>query len=415
MKYKFIFFLFIFPFCINAQDIEYAREVIKILSSEQFHGRGFTNNGEKIAAKYLKEELVKLNVKSFNNNYFQDFNISVNTIPSKINLIIDENELIPGEDYIISNSSGKCKGIFPIKKIDSTFFTNFVLKDYSKTFIVIDKNDFKSEDLKKGYKLIKYTNFVKARGIIDVVNSNTLQTQSKLANNWVNIQIKKEKFDSLSENITIKFKNKFYKKYQTQNVIGYVEGEVDTFILFGAHYDHLGNMGKRAYFPGANDNASGCAMVLNLAKHYVSSDFKPHYSMAFIFFSAEEVGILGSEYFSENPIIPLSKIKFFFNLDMVGTGEEGIKVVNGSVLKKEFEMLVNINEKNNYLKKVSPRGEAMNSDHHYIYQKGVKSVFIYTLGGYSEYHNIYDIESSLKLTKFESLFRLIRDFSDIYR
>ncbi len=410
-----VFLLFVFPFCLFSQDIEYARQVISELSSKEFHGRAYTNKGDKIAADYIKQELIKLNIKAVNNSYFQEFNISANTITSKIQLKIDDNKLVPGEDFVILNSSEKCKGKYILKKIDTSFFSNPVFQDYSKTFIVIDINDFKTKEQKEAFHLLKYTNFVKARGIIDISKSKPSQIQSQKANNFVTIELCKEKFNTNSQTISIGFRNKFHKKYTTQNIIGYIEGKVDTFIMFGGHYDHLGDMGKYTFFPGANDNASGCAMILNLAKYYSNLKTKPYYSIAFVFFSAEELGILGSKYFSENPVIPLSKIKFFFNLDLVGTGEEGIKVVNGSILKKEFNLLTSINKKNNYLPKISPRGEAMNSDHYFIHKKGVKSVFIYTLGGYSEYHNIYDIAETLKLTGFENLFKLLIDFVDTYK
>lgn len=415
MKIFGLLLILLLPVRYFAQDTIYARQVVAKLSSPEFHGRGFTNNGDKIAAEYLKNELDSNKVKAFDGNYFQNFDFSINTLPSKLKVKLDDKELIPGSDYVVSNSSGKCSGNFSLLIIDSINVRNQINKDLSKTFIVIDSKDFESKKQKDIFLGLKYGNILKAVGVVDISNSKPQQGQSQEAMNFVSIDISKEKFDASAKTISISFKNKFYKKYTSQNVIGYVEGEVDTFIMFGGHYDHLGNMGPTVYFPGANDNASGCAMILNLARHYGNLDYKPHYSMMFVFFSAEEVGILGSKYFSENPPVPLSKIKFFFNLDLVGTGEEGIKVVNGSVLKKEFETLVNINEKNNYLAKVSPRGEAMNSDHYYIYNKGVKSVFIYTLGGYSEYHNIYDIESTLKLTEFADLFKLIRDFADIYR
>ena len=133
--------------------------------------------------------------------------------------------------------------------------------------------------------------------------------------------------------------------------------------------------------------------------------------MAFLFFSGEEAGLYGSSYFSQEPLFPLNKIKILINFDMVGTGSDGVKVVNGSVFKNEYDKLVEINKKNNYLKTVAIRGEAANSDHYYFYKKGVKSIFIYTLGNeHKEYHTIGDRSETLPLTKYESLFHLTLDF-----
>jgi aminopeptidase YwaD len=130
-------------------------------------------------------------------------------------------------------------------------------------------------------------------------------------------------------------------------------------------------------------------------------------------FTGEEVGILGSTYYTEHPLFPLSKIKVELNLDMVGTGDEGIMLVNGAVFEKEYNTLVKINDEKKYLKKIGKRGEAAISDHHPFYKNGVKSFFIYTLGGTSEYHNMLDVAKTLPLTEYEDLFRLLTDFVNV--
>ena len=202
-------------------------------------------------------------------------------------------------------------------------------------------------------------------------------------------------FDKPITKLTIDVKNKFYKAYKSQNVIGYIKGEVDSFLVFTAHYDHLGKLGERATFYGANDNGSGDAMVLNLADYY--SHHKSHYTMVFMFFSGEEVGLLGSIYNALHPVFDLKKVKFLMNLDMVGTGQEGIRIVNSTVFKKEYDLLNKINSNKKYLVEIKKRGEAANSDHYPFYAKGVPAFFIYTLGGSKQYHNIYDKPDQLSL------------------
>ena len=140
---------------------------------------------------------------------------------------------------------------------------------------------------------------------------------------------------------------------------------------------------------------------------------KPKFTMVFLFFSAEEAGLLGSEYFTLHPLVELSRIKLMLNLDMVGSGDKGITVVNGSIFKKDFDILDSLNKVNHYLVKVNSRGEAKNSDHYYFYSHGVKSLFIYSMGEYSEYHNIYDRAESLDLNGFENLFKLITSFVNL--
>ena len=106
----------------------------------------------------------------------------------------------------------------------------------------------------------------------------------------------------------------------------------------------------------------------------------------------------------------LESIRFQINLDICGTGDEGIQVVNGSVLRPEFERLVAINDHFALLEKVKSRGERCNSDHCPFYLRGVPAFFIYTLGGARHYHDVYDTEEALTLSEFEDLHRLLTHF-----
>jgi len=99
-------------------------------------------------------------------------------------------------------------------------------------------------------------------------------------------------------------------------------------------------------------------------------------------------------------------------MDIMGTGEEGITVVNGSVFKTEFDKLKEINTQHNFIKDVKIRGKAANSDHYFFAENGVKACFIYTMGGIKAYHDIYDRAETLPLNEFENLFKLITKFGD---
>ncbi|MEN8203855.1 MAG: M20/M25/M40 family metallo-hydrolase, partial [Bacteroidota bacterium] len=164
------------------------------------------------------------------------------------------------------------------------------------------------------------------------------------------------------------------------------------------------------YFPGANDNASGIAMILNLAKHF--SENPPAYSMVFMALGAEEIGLLGAKAFTEDPTFDLDRIKFLVNFDLAGTGDEGIKVVNATVHQREFDLLSVLNTEKDLLPAVSSRGPACNSDHCMFHQKGVPSFYIYTLGGIQAYHDIYDRYETLPLTEFVDYCTLMISFFD---
>ncbi len=255
-------------------------------------------------------------------------------------------------------------------------------------------------------------NTCKAKAIVALKDKLTWSVAQSL-NDYPLIEVLRKSVNRPKE-ISFVIENNLIQAHQSQNLIGYIEGteHPDSFIVFSAHYDHLGQMGKDVYFPGANDNASGCAMLLNLAKYYSVPERKPKCSVAFIAFCGEEPGLLGSKYYTEHPLFPLKNIKFLLNMDIMGTGEEGITVVNGSLFKKEFDKLKEINSENNFIKDVKIRGKAANSDHYWFSENGVRACFIYTMGGIKAYHDINDKAETLPLNEFEDLFKLITNFGE---
>jgi Zn-dependent M28 family amino/carboxypeptidase len=168
-------------------------------------------------------------------------------------------------------------------------------------------------------------------------------------------------------------------------------------------------MGKDTYFPGANDNASGISLLLNLAHYYASHPAK--YSIGFICFAGEEAGLLGSKYYTENPLVPLKNIRFLINTDLAGTGDEGITVVNATEFPREFAYMNAINDEDKLLIKIYPRGKAANSDHYFFTEKGVPAFFFYTMGGIKAYHDVFDKAETLPLNEHEDLFKLIVQFN----
>ncbi len=103
---------------------------------------------------------------------------------------------------------------------------------------------------------------------------------------------------------------------------------------------------------------------------------------------------------------------FVTNVDLVGTGNEGITVVNATEFPKEFNLLNRINDSTKYLVKINARGKAANSDHYWFTEKGVPAFFIYTLGGIKAYHDVFDKAETLPLNKYNDLFKLIVNFNE---
>jgi hypothetical protein len=295
--------------------------------------------------------------------------------------------------------------------LDSNKLKAFYKHDYNRAFILVDDSGVIDKKEKEVWESIKLNPF-KARGLIILCDKLTEETSETVGDYAILNALRKSPFRNATT-MSIDVKNSLIKSFPTQNIIGYIKGNVrpDSFIVFTAHYDHLGIMGD-IYFPGANDNASGIAMLLSLARYYSQHHDSLRYSVAFMAFTGEEIALLGSKYYTEHPLFPLSNIRFLINMDIMGTGDEGITVVNGTIYKAAFSDLVKINDQQHLLKLVKPRGETANSDHYFFYKNQVPSIFIYTMGGIKAYHDIYDRRETLPLTDFDEVFKLLRQFTE---
>ena len=171
MKISLIFIFVFYCFSGYSQDINYAHQVMKQLCSPEFHGRGYVEKGDKIAAEYISEQLKKWNVKQINNSYFQPFRISVNTFPKTIFASVDTTQLNLGEDFMIISNSGSCNGTYNLVRLTNENLNNLKTQDLSKSFIVIDTSTIlnKTKETLDSIFLIRKSNSLHARGIIDVI------------------------------------------------------------------------------------------------------------------------------------------------------------------------------------------------------------------------------------------------------
>jgi aminopeptidase YwaD len=377
MKFKLTLSLLFITTIAGAQDIAFARKMIDTLTSPYFWGRGYTKNGAGKATLFLTDQFKQYGLTPMSGKSFvQPFSYPVNTYPGKMEVAINGVVLVAGRDFIIRPDTRGVKGEGTLVKTDSTHYQD-------------DKN----------------------RVIVELQDKLTWSAEQTVVDYTV-IQVDKKQLKGIPQTISTNIESEFVSNFKTGNICGMVKGTVkpDSVIVFTAHYDHLGGMGNSVYFPGANDNASGVTQVLTMAKYYARHP-QP-YTMAFILFSGEEAGLVGSKYFTEHPLIPLKNIRFLVNLDLEGTGIDGITVVNATIYPNEFNMLRQISDKYQLLPKVNPRGKAANSDHYLFTEKGVPAFYMYTLGGIKAYHDIYDISATLPLTQYEHLFNLLLKFND---
>ena len=377
MKIFFIIVIILSGINTKAQDISYNRKIVDTLASSNFWGRGYTKDGMQKAADFLAKEFKNLGLKPLDQkNYLQKFTYSANTFPGNMEVTVNDKKLLPGVDFLVSADSHSNKGKGKLEQKDSVTF--------------IDAAD---------------------KIIVTLENKLTWDASQK-EENYTIIQLDKKRFLEIPTSIKVNIENKFIKKFDAANICAMVTGaqKPDSFIFITAHYDHLGGMGRDTYFPGANDNASGVALLLSLAKYYAMHPQK--YSIGFILFAGEEIGLLGSKYYTEHPIVPLKNIRFLTNTDLAGTGEEGITVVNASVFPKEFALMNKINGDNKYLVSIGARGKAANSDHYWFTELGVPSFFFYTKGGIAAYHDVFDKAATLPLNEQADLMQLMIKFHD---
>ncbi len=370
------FFLFVSSF-LYSQDISYNRKIVDTLSSPSFWGRGYTKDGMKKAADYLANQFKVLGLKPLHKkNYLQKFTYPANTFPAAMDVTINGARLTAGKDFIVSADSRGINASGKLKQKDSVTFIN------------------------------------KENSILVTLEKKLTWSAAQEVSNFTLIQLDKTKFTELPTFINVNIENKFVKKFDAANICAMVAGiaKPDSFIFITAHYDHLGGMGRDTYFPGANDNASGVALLLSLAQYYVTHPQK--YSIGFILFAGEEIGLLGSKYYVDNPIVPLKNIRFLSNTDLAGTGVDGITVVNATEFPTEFALMQKINSDNKYLKAINARGKAANSDHYFFTENGVPAFFFYTLGGIAAYHDVYDKATTLPLTEQVDLLQLLIKFNE---
>lgn len=204
-----------------------------------------------------------------------------------------------------------------------------------------------------------------------------------------------------------------------RNVIGFIDNEAENTIVIGAHYDHLGfgdegslHAGKKAIHNGADDNASGVAVMLNLAKKLMKGNINNNY--LFIAFSGEEMGLLGSNYFTKNPTIDASKINYMINMDMVGRLKaDSTLAVYGTGTSPMFKQVLKAH--NNRFKLIQKESGVGPSDHTSFYNINVPVLHFFT-GQHSDYHKPTDDAEKLNYEGMETisnyLFNIISDLDD---
>lgn len=183
------------------------------------------------------------------------------------------------------------------------------------------------------------------------------------------------------------------------NVIGFIDNGAKTTVVIGAHYDHLGMGGEGSLYRdgdaihnGADDNASGVAVMLELAYRIKTSDLKGQ-NYLFMAFSGEEMGLLGSNYFTKNATIDLSTVSYMINMDMVGRlNDESVLAINGVGTSPRWNQIINATNKD--FKLATTDSGVGPSDHTSFYLNDIPVLHFFT-GQHEDYHKPGDDANKL--------------------
>ena len=401
---------------VNAQNLEHYKRVIKVLSSAKYQGRGYAKDGANKAGYYLQHEFMKAGVDDVT---LQPFKLDINTFGGKMKMWADGKKLTAGVDFTMREFSPGVHGEFPVYYIDTlNYNSERIFSDLSRPenkdcFVVCDfmysykhREDFRRLQSKECPNAgIIYTwesplKFYKAYGE-KVIDKPIIWTTP-------------EAMEGV-QHVKTDIENKFLKDYECFNVIAKVAGHRhDSCYVFTAHYDHLGNLGKKVFYAGANDNASGTAAIVTFAEYYAKN--RPPFDMYFIAFSGEDANLRGSDWYVEHPIVPLSQIKYLFNIDMIGDNNPVQYCEVSDEGMRGFELFEKINARGQHFKAIHRGDLAANSDHYPFATRQVPCIFLENEKGdaFKYYHTINDTYKTVRFDSYEPIFRLVRDFVEQY-
>jgi hypothetical protein len=223
-----------------------------------------------------------------------------------------------------------------------------------------------------------------------------------------------------------------HNELEVPNVFGIIEGSdpdlKDEMVIYLAHFDHVGTDGNGGVFNGADDNASGTVGLIEIAEAFMHEKKPPARSIGFLWVSAEEIGLFGSRYFADHPLVPLEEIVTVINLDMIGrtksgedalSGRSGLTIVGADTVKVigglQSKLLMEINREAldelglvgnyNYNDLNHPDRYFYRSDHINFARKDIPVLF-YSTGTHRDYHQVTDTEDRIDYDKFERMVEL---------
>ncbi|MCF7833285.1 MAG: M28 family peptidase [Candidatus Marinimicrobia bacterium] len=393
MKYYQILLIILFSFCF-AGELDDIKKDIDFLASETCRGRSLAGDGIFNAESYIKDELGKIGISTT----IQSVNYKLNMTLETPICVINGDTLRPGYDFIPHPFSASVDNEFTLEEIE--------LADSAKLASIKEDKKLYSLSSARRYMLKKSKRKDRNTLLLFTGNYPLISNQSKQYKRPA-LQVNKE-FVKDDLNTVYMYNKVECKKVKTNNIIAIIEGTEypDSMICVAAHYDHMGALGD-IYYPGANDNASGVAVLLSLARYF--ADTPPPVTLAFCFFTGEEQGLKGSWQYVKKPVFPLKKVIMAINLDMVGSGLKGYGIVAGNDHPEDISIFEDIREAQGF-GDLKLRHNSPNSDHFPFTDKGVPALFFYASGGEQPYHHPDDVPETLDWQAIENTVLMIKNY-----
>lgn len=423
-----ILFFFVFTGNIKGQNILTGKYVIETLSNDSLEGRLAGTHEDLKSAKFLSAKLDKFGLNKFWSTYLQDFEITTGILLNSSSFLrINNKELIAEQDYtpftFTGNDEISTEIVYVEDLQDSSLFVDgkcilyrlgnsenkktqyrtlveigiMALERGAGALIIVADTDLGANT--KFYPFIYNRSSSQLSLPVIQISRNTL-TELLRQKGYSGNKYDASLFDFLISkqpilNLEMSIKTS-EKLGTTYNIAGFINSKTsDDWIVIGAHYDHLGfggyDSGSRKpelyqIHNGADDNASGVAVVMMLAEYF--SKHSPEVNIAFVLFGAEEQGLLGSKYFVLNMPDTISKIKCMINYDMVGRlGDAGLSIM-GATSASQFDSVLNLLQSDS-LKINAGGGGFSGSDQASFYSEKIPVMFFST-GMHTDYHTPFD-------------------------
>lgn len=391
--------------------VEHLQKSIAFLADDKLEGRRTGSAGEKLAADFISAQFkaAGLQPKGTGGSFLQAFEINEGkAVKSATLFMVNGKELKLGEDYfpLAFSANGNIaevpvatslseKGVPWFKDIEIVIEENqknphFDIYDYIKKEAVIAAGKgatalvvFNSEAIADKIDFEKKDNSALAPLPVLYLTKQGRERHLKDASAIYDMRIKVELGEA---------------RRTGHNVVGYLDNKAPNTVIIGAHYDHLGygedggsllKSGAKEIHNGADDNASGTAALIELAKWLPKSKQRNN-NYILIAFSGEELGLLGSKYFTEHPTIDLSSANYMINMDMIGRMKEepsGVSI-GGYGTSPLWAEILYAQKKVPFTIHVDSSGTGP-SDHTSFYRKKIPVLFFFT-GIHGDYHKPSD-------------------------